>query len=81
MYMQDFFELCLLFWIENRRLNFYISLVLMIMSRKYKHQPAVEHLILDMSDCYTWSFPEFIPFCRELYYFSSFKRFSVHYLQ
>ena len=36
---------------------------------------AVEHLILDMSDCYTWSFPEFVPFCTSLYYFSSFKDF------
>lgn len=37
----------------------------------------VEILILDMSDCYTWSFPEFIPFCPKLYYFSSFKDFNV----
>jgi hypothetical protein len=34
-------------------------------------------LILDMSDCYTWSFPEFIPFCPQLYYFSSFKVFKT----
>ncbi|MDQ3279207.1 MAG: hypothetical protein M3Q06_12840 [Bacteroidota bacterium] len=37
----------------------------------------VEILILDMSDCYTWSFPEFIPFCPALYYFSSFKDFDA----
>jgi hypothetical protein len=36
-----------------------------------------EFLILDMSDCYTWSFPEFIPFCSHLYYFSSFKVFKT----
>lgn len=34
-------------------------------------------LILDMSDCYTWSFPEFVPFCSHLYYFSSFKAFKT----
>lgn len=33
-------------------------------------------LVLDMSDCYTWSFPEFVPFCTKLYYFSSFKDFN-----
>ena len=33
-------------------------------------------LRVDMSDCYTWSFPEFVPFCSHLYYFSSFKLFS-----
>jgi hypothetical protein len=33
-------------------------------------------LILDLSDCYTWSFPEFLPFCLHLYYFSSFKIFK-----
>lgn len=45
----------------------------------YSHINTKEHvetLILDMSDCYTWSFPEFIPFCPQLYYFSSFKAFG-----
>jgi hypothetical protein len=37
----------------------------------------IEYLILDMSDCYTESFPEFIPFCPQLYYFSSFKAFKT----
>jgi hypothetical protein len=37
----------------------------------------VELVILDMSDCYTWSFPEFLPFCPQLYYFSSFKAFKT----
>jgi hypothetical protein len=36
-----------------------------------------KHLIVDMSDCYTWSFPEFVPFCLHLYYFSSFKAFKT----
>jgi len=36
----------------------------------------IGHLVLDMSDCYTWSFPEFTPFCPQLYYFSSFKAFK-----
>jgi hypothetical protein len=39
--------------------------------------PAIEHLVLDMSDCYTWSFPEFLPFCPQLFYFSSFKDFKT----
>lgn len=39
--------------------------------------PAVEHLVLDMSDCYTWSFPEFVPFCLDLFYFSNFKDFKT----
>ena len=32
-------------------------------------------VVADLSDCYTWSFPEFVPFCQRLYYFSSFKLF------
>jgi len=36
-----------------------------------------KHLVLDMSDCYTWSFPEFVPFCPKLYYFSNFKDFNT----
>jgi hypothetical protein len=39
---------------------------------------GVRYIILDMSDCYTWSFPEFVPFCPELYYFSNFKDFKTH---
>ncbi len=37
---------------------------------------AEEIVIVDMSDCYTWSFPEFLPFCLHLYYYSSFKDFN-----
>lgn len=37
----------------------------------------VKRLIVDMSDCYTWSFPEFVPFCPHLYYFSNFKDFNT----
>ena len=37
----------------------------------------VKHLVLDMSDCYTWSFPEFLPFCQHLYDFSTFKDFDI----
>lgn len=33
-------------------------------------------LPLDLSDVFTWSFPEFIPFCLQLYYFSSLKAFG-----
>ncbi|HMR91096.1 MAG TPA: hypothetical protein PKC69_02235 [Chitinophagaceae bacterium] len=31
----------------------------------------------DMRDCYTCSFTEFYPFCPELYYFSSLKKFAA----
>ena len=34
------------------------------------------HIQVDMSDHYTWSFPEFVPFCTKLFYFSSFKDFN-----
>lgn len=37
----------------------------------------VTFFILDMSDCYTCSFPEFLPFCPQLYYFSTFKAFET----
>lgn len=40
------------------------------------HQVSNWHLVVDMSDSYTWSFPEFVPFCPQLYYFSSFKDFK-----
>lgn len=34
------------------------------------------YVLTDISNWVTWSFPEFIPFCAELYYFSSFKKFA-----
>ncbi|WP_165917340.1 hypothetical protein [Flaviaesturariibacter aridisoli] len=34
-------------------------------------------LVLDLRDCYTWSFPEFLPFCVDLFYFSSLKDFDA----
>jgi hypothetical protein len=42
------------------------------------NQPCkpVQLLIVDMSDCYTWSFPEFLPFCKQLYFFSTYKDFK-----
>jgi hypothetical protein len=51
-----------------------------MMTRLKKHNNITHNarfLILDMSDCYTWSFPEFVPFCLQLYYFSSFKDFNT----
>ena len=36
-----------------------------------------KHVTLDMSDCYTQSFREFVPFCLHLYYFSNFKDFKT----
>ena len=41
------------------------------------HQHPEKYVVLDMSDCYTWSFPEFVPFCPHLYYFSNFKDFNT----
>ena len=41
------------------------------------HNFIPHHVILDMRDCYTCSFPEFLPFCSQLYYFSSFKDFNT----
>ncbi|HEU4470941.1 MAG TPA: hypothetical protein VFR58_07660 [Flavisolibacter sp.] len=38
---------------------------------------AVKPVILDMSDCYTWSFPEFIPFCSSLFSISTYKDFNT----
>jgi hypothetical protein len=55
------------------------SLILNVTGTKKQtiHLHPVEILILDMQDCYTWSFPEFVPFCTKLYYFSSFKDFNA----
>jgi hypothetical protein len=36
----------------------------------------VKYIILDISNSVTWSFPEFIPFCPQLYYISNFKDFN-----
>ena len=38
---------------------------------------AVTRVIVDMSDCYTWSFPEFLPFCSSLFSISTFKDFNT----
>ncbi len=38
--------------------------------------PRVFYLQVDMCDAFTWSFPEFIPFCASLYYYSSLKTFG-----
>jgi hypothetical protein len=36
----------------------------------------VRYIIPDISNAVTWSFPEFVPFCPRLYYFSNFKDFN-----
>ncbi|WP_165758806.1 hypothetical protein [Niastella yeongjuensis] len=36
----------------------------------------VRYIILDISNSVTWSFPEFVPFCPHLYYFSTYKDFN-----
>ena len=46
-------------------------------SKHIKQINSSRHVIVDMSDCYTWSFPEFVPFCQKLYYFSNFKDFTT----
>lgn len=45
-------------------------------NRHSKRTYPAKYLVWDMRDCYTWSFPEFVPFCSQLYYFSSFKAFK-----
>lgn len=35
------------------------------------------YVVLDMRDCFTCSFTEFLPFAPKLYYFSSFKDFKT----
>jgi len=35
------------------------------------------YLQVDLCDAFTWSFPEFIPFCVSLYYYSSLKTFGT----
>ncbi|MCG2615374.1 hypothetical protein LZZ85_13825 [Terrimonas sp. NA20] len=50
------------------------------MPGKIHHMLAISvtaNPVRDMSDVYTWSFPEFLPFCRHLYDFSSFKAFTT----
>lgn len=37
----------------------------------------VRYIILDISNSVTWSFPEFVPFCPRLYYFSTYKDFNT----
>lgn len=43
-------------------------------SAPYTPAPVVQR---DLRDCFTESFPEFVPFCSSLYYFSNFKDFST----
>lgn len=50
------------------------------MARSYKHITLCAPAFLvqwDLRDCFTGSFPEFVPFCSRLYYFSNFKDFST----
>jgi len=49
----------------------------MTIARTHMKAPVAIHVILDMSDCYTCSFTEFYPFCKHLYYFSTFKDFNA----
>lgn len=37
---------------------------------------AEKHIVLDTDNSYICSFTEFLPFCLDLYYFSSFKDFN-----
>jgi len=49
----------------------------MTIAGTYMKAPVAIHVILDMSDSYTCSFTEFYPFCKHLYYFSTFKDFNT----
>lgn len=43
----------------------------------YCKSSFVEHfLVLNMRDCYTCSFKEFLPFASDIYFFSTFKDFA-----
>jgi hypothetical protein len=39
--------------------------------------PPLPEVIVDLRDCFTWSFPEFLPFCSDLFYYSSLKDFKA----
>lgn len=41
-----------------------------------KIQIAEMVIRLDISNWVTWSFPEFMPFCKHLYFYSSLKDFK-----
>lgn len=50
------------------------------MTRSYKHitlSAPAPVVLWDLRDSFTGSFPEFVPFCSSLYYFSNFKDFST----
>ena len=50
------------------------------MARTVKHTQItmnVSYVILDISNSVTWSFPEFMPFCPHLFYFSNYKDFNT----
>lgn len=50
------------------------------MIRKYDHSASYRPaslVPLNLCDCFTGSFTEFVPFCRSLYSFSTFKDFST----
>jgi len=44
--------------------------------KRLGERPAF-YVLPNMENCFTWSFPEFMPFCVQLYYFSSLKDFST----
>jgi hypothetical protein len=52
----------------------FVEMISQLKNIKSLIQPQM--LVVDMTDCYTWSFPEFVPFCNQLYYFSNFKDFN-----
>jgi hypothetical protein len=65
----------------NFNIQFFLCLVLlrthMSGNTYHKNQANLRKALLaDLSDVYTWSFPEFVPFCLHLFYFSSFKAFN-----
>jgi hypothetical protein len=63
---------------QRKRPDFFCRFVRVPHVNKHISQKKpIGFLVLDMSDCYTCSFPEFIPFCSSLFYFSTFKDFNT----
>jgi hypothetical protein len=43
----------------------------------FKNVAALPVVLPDMCDSFTGSFPEFVPFCEKLYFYSSRKQYCV----
>lgn len=62
---------------KSSLLRFFGSFTSMTKDTAHRSREHISYLVVtDMTDCYTWSFPEFNPFCAHLYVFSCFKMFA-----